>query len=200
MPTTIKIGKVCYTPKGQWIAGTYAKLDLVTDKGNTYGSKKDANNALLTDATSWDLINGGGVYLISKTKATLTETVAGNVLDATMGKTLADADSAIISNMNNTFEGIEQPIADALNTLLGRIKSLEEFITNMTIDTAQIDYLNVVKTFNIFDGTNLILKGTAAPSVVPDFVGQQFVNTTAKTTYVATGNASVGDWKQTNNA
>lgn len=41
-----------------------------------------------------------------------------------------------------------------------------------------------------------VVTGTGIPSVVPDFVGQIFVDTSGKVVYVATGTASSGDWSQ----
>ncbi len=40
----------------------------------------------------------------------------------------------------------------------------------------------------------LIRTGTAAPTVTPDFIGQQFIDTVANITYIATGLTS-GDWQ-----
>lgn len=44
-----------------------------------------------------------------------------------------------------------------------------------------------------------VVTGTAAPTVVPDFVGQTFIDTTNKNIYVAVDNTASGDWVQTNN-
>lgn len=99
-----------------------------------------------------------------------------------------------------TIYDFENVSAEALNTIFGRIKALEEFIANITIDTAQMDTVNIVKALNIFGATNMIVTGTSAPSAAPDFIGQQYINTTGLTTYVAVGVAQVSDWKQTNNS
>lgn len=115
--------------------------------------------------------------------------------------------SGVTSNIQTQINTIvaalpmsEQAIAEALNTLFGRIKALEEFISSMTIDFAQVDTINIVKEFNVFGKTNMILSGIAAPSIIPDFIGQQYINTASGATYTAKGTTAAGDWKQTNNA
>ena len=56
-PTTTILGKVSITPKDQWLgSSTYEFLDLVTNLGNSYLSKKDNNTSLLTNATDWLLV------------------------------------------------------------------------------------------------------------------------------------------------
>jgi hypothetical protein len=75
----------------------------------------------------------------------------------------------------------------------------EAFIKASQYGTVTADQVDIVRNFNIWGKTNLIIEGTAAPAVVPDFVGQQFINTAAGITYTAKGNTSVADWKQTSN-
>jgi hypothetical protein len=53
--------------------------------------------------------------------------------------------------------------------------------------------------FKHYNGSNTLnvvtaVTGTAAPAVTPSFVGQVFVNTTAKKTYTATGTTNSSDW------
>ena len=51
-----------------------------------------------------------------------------------------------------------------------------------------------------YKGASIILLGTAAPSIAPDFEGQTYINTTSPgTVYTAKGVSSVSDWKQTSN-
>ena len=81
--------------------------------------------------------------------------------------------------------------------LKNRIDALQTIINNMILGTVQIDTLNIVKVLNLYGSSNLILTGTATPAVVPDFIGQFFIKTSATTAcYQATGNSSVNDWKQ----
>lgn len=39
-----------------------------------------------------------------------------------------------------------------------------------------------------------VMRGTAAPTVIPNYIGQMYVDTTNRKLYVATGKASSGDW------
>ena len=91
-------------------------------------------------------------------------------------------------------------MAEILNQQNARIKALEDLIKNFLFKNGQFDKLEVVKEFNIYGTTNLVLTGTTAPSVIPDFIGQWYINTSgAGTTYQSKGNTSSADWKQTSN-
>ena len=96
-------------------------------------------------------------------------------------------------------ENIEPSLAEILNAMAGRIIALESIIKNSVYKNMQVDTLDIVKGFSIYGSTNLVLTGTAAPSVVPDFVGQFYVNTTGGVCYQAKGISSTSDWKQTSN-
>lgn len=50
------LGKISITPKGQWVAGTYERLDLVTDNGSSYLSLKDNNVSDLTVKADWMVV------------------------------------------------------------------------------------------------------------------------------------------------
>ena len=53
---TQNLGKISITPKGQWVAGTYERLDLVTNAGSSYLSLKDNNVSELTVTADWMLV------------------------------------------------------------------------------------------------------------------------------------------------
>ena len=57
---TENLGKISITPKGQWVAGTYERLDLVTNAGSSYLSLKDENSSILTVTADWMLVAGKG--------------------------------------------------------------------------------------------------------------------------------------------
>ena len=103
------------------------------------------------------------------------------------------------TNYPNVTELLELPIAEILNVLYAKIQALEAFIKASQYGNVTADQVDVVRNFNIWGKTNLIIEGTAAPAVVPDFVGQTFINTAAGVTYTAKGISSVADWKQTSN-
>ena len=52
---TEKLGKIAITPKGQWVAGVYERLDMVTDAGSSYISLKD-NNVSTLNTADWMLV------------------------------------------------------------------------------------------------------------------------------------------------
>ena len=52
---TENLGKIAITPKGQWVAGTYERLDMVTDAGSSYLSLKD-NNVSALNTADWMLV------------------------------------------------------------------------------------------------------------------------------------------------
>lgn len=108
-------------------------------------------------------------------------------------------DEPLKIKLKNVTELLELPVAEVLNVLYAKIQALEAFIKTSQYGNVTADQVDVVRNFNIWGKTNLIIEGTAAPAVVPDFVGQQFINTTAGVTYTAKGNTSVADWKQTSN-
>lgn len=51
--TTKILGKVAITPRGEWVAGTYDRLDAVSFLGGSYLSKKYDNTSNPTVAADW---------------------------------------------------------------------------------------------------------------------------------------------------
>ena len=51
--TTKILGKVAITPRGEWVAGKYERLDLVSFLGSSYLSKKYDNTSNPTVAADW---------------------------------------------------------------------------------------------------------------------------------------------------
>lgn len=92
----------------------------------------------------------------------------------------------------------ERAMADIIAHLLGRIETLEQELSESKYNSMQINDLSVVDSIK-FKGADMILFGTGAPAVTPDFIGQFFVNTTGGITYQAKGIGNSGDWKQTSN-
>ena len=56
---TENLGKIAITPKGQWVAGSYERLDMVTNAGSSYISLKD-NNVSALNTADWMLVAGKG--------------------------------------------------------------------------------------------------------------------------------------------
>jgi len=99
--------------------------------------------------------------------------------------------------VKSQIETIEEVTAQSLVELKAKIDALQKLVNEMILGSVQIDNLDVVKTFNLYGTSNMILTGTTTPSIIPDFIGQFYIKTTAtKACYQATGNTSVGDWIQ----
>lgn len=103
------------------------------------------------------------------------------------------ADMASIKNNQ------EPAMAEIINHMNARILALESIIKNGLFRNTQIDTADIVKSLNLYGGTNLILIRTVAPAEVPDFIGQTYVNTAAGVAYEAIGTTSVSHWKQKTN-
>ena len=174
------LGKVAFSFEGDYAVGTtYKKKSVVFDGESSYISITDNNKGnALSDTTKWKYLCRGSSALSQQNAADIVK---------------------LGSDLSKIPDNLEPALAELLNHLLGRISALESIIKNSTYKNMQVDSLDIVKTFNIYGGTNLILTGTSAPAIVPDFIGQFFVNTTGGVIYQANGNGSVSDWKQTSN-
>lgn len=106
------------------------------------------------------------------------------------------ANSADMVSIKNNQE---PAMAEIINHLNARIFALESIIKNGLFRNTQIDTADIVKSLNLYGGTNLILIRTVAPAEVPDFIGQTYVNTAAGVAYEAVGTTSVSHWKQKTN-
>lgn len=93
---------------------------------------------------------------------------------------------------------VEHALADIIAHLLGRIQTLEELLTASAYNTIQVNELSVVENIKL-KGAYKQLFGTGAPTVTPDFAGQEYLNQTAKIWYDAVGTANAGDWKPRTN-
>lgn len=94
---------------------------------------------------------------------------------------------------------LEKSVAEILNVLYAKITALEEIVSKMNFDTAQIDTLTIAKELK-FQGASLFIIATASPSITPDFSGQIYIKTTdPKAVYIANGASSASDWTPINN-
>lgn len=168
---------------------------IISGAGLTGGGDLSADRTLnVASANDGITINTDNVQL--NTIDNVTTTSITKPLSANQGKVLNDNLVQLGSEMN---ENIEPSLAEILNAMAGRIIALESIIKNSVYKNMQVDTLDIVKGFSIYGSTNLVLTGTSAPSVVPDFVGQFYVNTTGGVCYQAKGISSTSDWKQTSN-
>ena len=110
-------------------------------------------------------------------------------------KEQGDAVEGRVSSINSNTLTIEEVTAQAIVAIQNRIIALEKILSEGLLDKIKIMNLDIIDNFNVWGQSNLILTGTSAPSVIPDFIGQTFIDTTNKVAYTATGNHSVLDWK-----
>ena len=104
------------------------------------------------------------------------------------------------ADLNKIPDNLEPAIAEILNQQNKRIEALENLIKNILFKSGQFDTLEVVKEFNIYGKTNMYVIKDTAPSIIPDFYGQFYINTSGTgTIYQAKGISSTSDWKQTSN-
>ncbi len=84
----------------------------------------------------------------------------------------------------------DEVVAAALGELEARLESVEarEVSGDIVVDSV------AMQEFPLVGGKSMVLFGAAAPSVIPDYEGQLFVDTANKVVYVATGYSSVNDW------
>ena len=168
-----------------------------TRQTNTTTAIQNANNAATNANTKAGLAdtaanNANAKATLANDAATLANEKAGLANDA--ATTANNAAEAVAPSVINN----EEVQAEVYNLLNARIAALEAIIAAGVYNYIQADTLIGVQSLK-YKGAEMILTGTAAPAIAPDFVGQIYVNTTGGVTYMAKGIASAADWKQTSN-
>lgn len=112
--------------------------------------------------------------------------IGGTVADSQLPDTITDL------TVDGTLSGNAfQVIAEHIAKLTSRVEALEagvgtvDTLSSTSVDSANGYYIN---------GDKTVLNGAGAPSMVPGFIGQFYVDTTNKKLYVATGNSSSSNW------
>ena len=173
----------------QVIAGTglTGGGDLSTDRTLSVVS---ANDGITVNADNIQLNTIDNVTTPSITKP----------LSANQGKVLNDNLVQLGADVNKIPDNLEPALAEILNQQNKRIEALENLIKNMLFKSGQFDTLEIVKEFNIYGKTNMYVIKDTAPSIIPDFYGQFYINTSGTgTIYQSKGISSTSDWKQTSN-
>lgn len=118
-------------------------------------------------------------------------TITEQVIDPVTGKTQEETNDEVGQSLK-TKSGIpeEKTIAQSLTELNAKIEALEEVATSKMVER-----MDVVKDLNLFGKTNMVLSGSGAPSFAPDFIGQRYLDLTAKVTYTAYTTDNAGGWK-----
>lgn len=174
---------------------TLVKADVgLGNVDNTSDANKPISSATQTALNGKVSLTGNEI--IADVKTFLSSPIVPTPTNATdaANKGYIDAIGVPTSNLIN----VERATADILAHLLGRIETLEQIIASSIYTSVQANTVSAVDSLK-YNGAEMILTGTAAPAVTPDFVGQFFVNTTGGVTYQAKGITNSGDWKQTSN-
>lgn len=110
-------------------------------------------------------------------------------------KAVTDASAVLASSI---LKDGDEPavIAAFIASLASRIGAIENSILK-GFASLRVENLTVRNTLSAFlMGGNFIVRGNSAPSIIPDFVGQEYIDETNKVAYKAVGNNAVSDWKQ----
>lgn len=189
------LGQVTFFDKGLFsLSETYTKWDFVTTTDSTYLCVSDTPiiGKEVTNTTYWKCIADGKPATLAAALAAEKALYATEQGD--YAKNIGDTYDAVKVS-KTTLETTEEVAAQSFVELKERIDALEELLKQGLMNSVIIKTLSV-ETFQM-DGAPLILTGTDAPAIVPDFIGQFYIKTTATTAcYQSTGTTGVGDWKQ----
>lgn len=175
---------------------TLVKADVgLGNVDNTSDVNKPISSATQTALNGKVSLTGNEI--IADVKTFLSSPIVPTPTNATdaANKGYIDAIGVPTSNLIN----VERATADMLAHLLGRIETLEQIIASSIYTSVQANTISAVDSLK-YKGAEMILTGTAAPAVAPDFIGQFFIDTTNGVTYQAKGITNAADWKATSNA
>ena len=196
-PATGETGKIYLTLDTnltyRWSGTAYVEISKSLALGETSSTAYRGDRG----KTAYDHSQATG-NVHGTTASQIPNTPAGTVAATTVQGAINELASDIVQ-VETDLNLDEYTIAEALNLLYSKIIALEKLISDGVLGNVQVDSLTTVGDIK-YKGASIILLGTAAPSIAPDFVGQTFINTTSPgTVYTAKGVASVSDWKQTSN-
>lgn len=123
-------------------------------------------------------------------------TTVGGKVDKVNGKALStndynDTEKALNASNKSRLDVDEVVLAEHLASIIYELKGIFAAIDNF--GDARARSLTIDTMLKIC-GSSLILTGSGAPSAIPDFVGQEYLDTTSKKAYKAFGKGSVSDW------
>lgn len=138
MATTINLGKVRVTDKGEWSStyeGGYDILDIVTFEKGSYMSKVSANSAALTDRDSWVPIVD--TEAIDVSIVLNEETIAAALLE--LASRVAALEKIISSTLRDRIDVTEEfNVWGKTNLILtgsGASASAPDFVGQIYVDT-----------------------------------------------------------------
>ncbi len=126
---------------------------------------------------------------IDEKKRTIS-TAAVNAILSTLKDYVDSKDSA----SEGELEDLARTVAYALNDLDARTRSIEEQ-QGQPFGPIVADSINA-QVMPMVGGKAIVLTGSGAPQVAPDFVGQFYIDTSAPNVYFATATGSVNGWKK----
>ena len=85
-------------------------------------------------------------------------------------------------------------VAEALNDLNARMQTIESE-QGLPFGDIVADSINT-QVMPMVGGKAIVLTGSGAPQVAPDFVGQFYIDTSAPNVYFSTATGSVNGWKK----
>lgn len=101
-----------------------------------------------------------------------------------------------IDKIKSKLSTTDLVVPAAYKDLDERIKSLENILLSGSSRAGDLkaDSLdgNEITRF----GKSIVLYGSGAPTIIPDFIGQFYVNTSGPALYYANGTDSTSNWKQ----
>jgi len=194
--TSTSITKPLSAAKGKALQDAKADKDITIEAGNGLTGGRDlSGNRTLNIESANDGITPNADNIQLNTIDALDSTSVTKPLSANQGKVLNDKVVQVETDLNLD----EYTIAEALNLLYSKIIALEKLIADGVLGNVQVDSITTIGDIK-YKGASIILLGTSAPTVSPDFEGQTYINTTSPgTVYTAKGVASAADWKQTSN-
>jgi hypothetical protein len=83
--------------------------------------------------------------------------------------------------------------AHAITALQSQIEALQLKIAEITSGQVVIPALMTDRLTSVSD--NMHISGSGAPTVPPDYLYQEYIDTVAKVKYTAYGTTAVSDWK-----
>ncbi len=90
-------------------------------------------------------------------------------------------------------------LAQAICALNARISALEEKLRG-NLGDVMVNKIVINKGIDQYGSEgNTVLKGEGAPSVIPQYSGQEYIDTIEEDHYKSKGNTAVSDWQKINN-
>lgn len=126
---------------------------------------------------------------IDEKKRTIS-TAAVNAILSTLKDYVDSKDSA----SEGELEDLARTVAYALNDLDARTRSIEEQ-QGQPFGPIIADSINT-QVMPMVGGKAIVLTGSGAPTIAPDFVGQFYIDTTTPNVYYATATNNVNGWKK----